>query len=317
MFHEPFWVFYRGDGTLGRIGDLKGKRIAIGPEGSGTRVLALGLLKANGLADGAAVLSPLTNAAAADALGKGDLDVVFLAMATESPLIKRLLTSPDIKVMSLSQADAYAKLYPFLSKLTLPQGVIDLVGNVPATDVHLLGPDAALVVRDDLHPAIVELLAEAAQTIHGGPGLFQKAGDFPTRVDPEFEMASEAERLYKQGPGFLRRYLPFWLANQAQRLFVMLVPILGIILPLSRIVPAAFRWRVRQRILTWYTALKNLERRIASASADESHPEFTDELNRIEGAVRKLPVPVGFAEQLYNLRSHIALVRNQIAAAKA
>ena len=313
VFHEPLWVFYRGD-TIDKLGQLKGKRIAVGAEGSGTRVLAMALLQANEISEGTAVLSPLTAQPAADALKAGLLDAVFLALAPQAPLIQQLLRSSDFKLMNFSQADAYAKLYPYLAKLTLPQGVIDLVANIPAQDVTLVAPTAVLVAREDVHPAIVALLAEAAQDVHGKVSLFAKPGEFPTATDPDFNMDADALRFYKSGPTFWKRIFPFWIANLVERLVVFLVPLLTILLPLSKAVPALYRWRVRQRMLVRYKQMKGIEARVADLPIGASTAGVVSELDALEEAVSRMPVPTQFSEQYYDLRSHLTHVRQRLAA---
>ena len=313
VFHEPLWVFYRGE-TIDRLGLLKGKRIAVGAEGSGTRVLSMALLAANAISQTTATLSPLTAQPAVDAMMAGQIDAVFLALAPQAPLIQTLLRSRDIKLMSFSQAEAYTKIFPYLARLTLPQGVIDLVANIPAQDMVLVAPTAALVVRGDLHPAIVALLAEAAQEVHGKIGLFNKAGEFPSQTDPDFEMDGDALLFYKSGPTFWKRFLPFWLANFAERLVVLLVPVLTVLLPLSKAVPAIYRWRIRQRLLQRYRQMKDIEARVAELPRDASTIAIRAELDQLEEAVAATRVPIQFSEQYYDLRDHLDQVRQRLAA---
>lgn len=311
VFHEPLWVFYRG-AAIERLSQLAGRRIAVGPEGSGTRPLALAMLGANKVSEGTATLLPATGAAAVEALRKGEVDAVFLVQAPEAPLVQQLLRAEDVKLLSFPQAEAYTKLFPYLARVVLPQGVIDLVGNLPARDIELVAPTAALVVRDDTHPAIVSLLAEAAQEVHGRAGLFNKAGEFPTAHDPAFEMSADAQRYYKQGAGGLRRVLPFWLANFVERMAIMLVPALTVLLPLVKVVPWLYRWRIRQRLFYWYRQLRQLEERVVSVTGGESVAKLKLELDEIDQSVSLVPAPIEFAEQFYNLRSHVELVRQRL-----
>ena len=313
VFYEPLWVFYRGPAAT-MLHELEGKRLAVGARGSGTRVLTEELLKASGITAANATLLPLTGQQAADALNKGDVAAVFLALSVQAPLIQELMRSKDVGLMSFSQADALTRLYPYLARVTLPRGVIDIRANIPAQDVTLVAPKAALVVRNSLHPAIIALLAEAAQEVHGKNGLLGPAGEFPTLTDPEFEMDSDALRYYKSGPTFWKRILPFWLANMAERALVFLVPLLTILIPLVKILPVVYRWRFRQRLLRWYTRLKEVEQRVAELPRGVvSDPkELHAELDDIDDAVSRVPVPIQFAEQFYNMREHLDLVRGRL-----
>ncbi len=315
VFHEPLWIFYRGP-TTDRLADLAGKRIAVGGDGSGTRALANDILKAARVTASNATLLPLTGQPAVAALRKGEIDVVFLALAPQAPLIQELVTDTSIKLMSLAQAEALTKVFPYLARLTLPQGVFDIAANIPDRDISMVAPQAALVVHNELHAAIIALLSEAAQEVHGKGSLFAKTGEFPTHTDPAFEMDPDALRYYKSGPTFWKRILPYWIANLVERAVVFLVPLLTVLIPLVRILPALYKWRFRQRLLHWYTRLKEVEDHVAQL---EPGPETAGEmsqihrqLDEIDDAVGRLPVPIQFAEQFYNLRTHLDLVRERL-----
>jgi TRAP transporter TAXI family solute receptor len=312
LFHEPLWIFYRGAETLDRLPQLAGKRLAIGPEGSGTRQLATELLTPSGVSATTATLLPLSGGDAVTALKDGRVDAVFLVVAAEAPMVQALLREPEIRVMSLVQAEAYTRLFPYLSRLVLPQGVVDLVKNVPPADVVLLAPSAVLVVRQDLHPALTSLLAQAASEVHQPPSLFARAAEFPKTADPEFQVADSALRFYKNGAPFLQRYLPFWLANFVERMIVLAVPLATIAIPLFKFLPWLYKWRVRQRMLKWYAALKRVESRLEAQPSPSQITALTDDVERIEDEVNDSPVPLGFSEQFYNLRAHIDLVRQRL-----
>ena len=314
MFIEPMWIFYRSAETIDRIGQLKGLRIAVGSEGSGTRHLAMTLLGAANVSGENTTLLPITNQPAVDALIAGQADAAMLTLAPEAPLLQALLHDQTIKLMSLSQANALSRIYPYLVRVTLPQGVIDLERNIPSKDVELVAPVAALVAREDLHPALVEQLAQAAAAIHSGPNLLTKAGEFPRAVDPEFQMSADAERFYKNGKPFLQRYMPFWMANFLQRLILMLIPLATIALPLMRGIPALMKWRVQRKLTYWYQRLGRLEAGIGNRkTSDGPVPiEQSRELSAITDGVSAFRVPRAYAEQYFNLRGHIDMVRARL-----
>lgn len=312
LFHEPLWIFYRGAETLDRLAQLTDKRLAVGPDGSGTRHLVVQLLAPSGVTHASATFLPLSGAAAIAALKEGGVDVVFLVAAVEAPQVQTLLRDPDVRIMSLLQAEAYTRLFPYLTRLVLPQGVVDLVKNVPPADVALLAPSAVLVVRQEMHPALTSLLAQAASEVHQAPSLFAKASEFPKTADPEFPVADSALRFYKNGAPFLQRYLPFWLANFVERMIVLGLPLATIAIPLFKVVPGLYKWRVRQRMLRWYAALKAVESRLDAQPSPGQIAQLTADVELIEDEVNDSPVPLGFSEQFYNLRSHIDLVRQRL-----
>lgn len=312
VFLEPVWVFYRSSETIERLSQLKGKRIAVGPEGSGTRALAEALLKPNDVAGGGTTLLPLATAPAVEALGKGEADAIFLVLAPEAPAIQSLLRDNRFRLMSFPQAEAYTRIFPYLSKVVLPQGVVDLVRNIPEQDVTMVAASAALIARADLHPALIGLLVEAAQSAHAGGNLFTRAGEFPKSVDPEFPMSEDAERFYKSGQSVLKRILPFWLATFVERMIVMIVPIAGILIPLIKVVPRLYQWRIKRRIFYWYEQLKQLEGRVNRDVTLSRIEAYRAESDRIEAAVMVIPMPIYYSEQLFNLRSAVGLVRQRI-----
>jgi hypothetical protein len=250
--------------------------------------------------------------AAAEALKKGEADAVFVVGAAQSGAVWSLLYSEGVKLMSFSLADAYTRRFPYLSKVMLPQGGIDLMRNLPARDVTLVAPVATLVAREDTHPALIDLLLQAAAEVHGGAGLFQLPGEFPKPTQVDFPLSREAERYYRSGKPFLQRYLPFWAATLVDRLVVMLVPIIAVLIPLLRFAPYLYSWRVRRRIYRWYGELKFLENEIESDPGALTQAEWLARLERIDRGVEHIRTPLAYSDQLYTLRSHIGLVRESV-----
>ena len=309
LFYEPVWVFYRGDKPLTRLTDLRGKRLAIGQEGSGIRQLAQQLLEANEIPP-SQHLVPLSGLTAAEALQQGRIDAAFIIAAENAPVVQVLLRSPGIKVMSFAQAGAYQRRFPFLTKLTFPQGVADLVRNFPPDDIKLLAPTANLIVRADLHPALQSLLLQAASEVHGKSGFFQDAGEFPAYKDPLLPLSPDAARYFKSGPSFLQRYLPFWLAVLVDRLIVMLVPIFALLIPLLRVAPAIYTWRVRSKVFRCYGELKFLEDDLKHHFDPAKLADYRNRLDALDDEAAQLHVPLGFTDLVYTLREHVNLVRH-------
>lgn len=319
VFHEPLWVFYRGAETIDKLSQLKGKRILVGPAGGGTHNLAVRLLAASKVtADNSTFIDTLSLPDYVDALDQDKADAGFLVLAPDARTVQRLLALPSVRLMSFAQSEGLTRLFPFLQRATLPQGVVDFDNANPPDDISMVTTTAAVLVRDDLHPALVNLLTQAVTEVHGGVvqgplAMFQKVGEFPQLADPEFPVAPDATRVYKSGPPILQRYMPFWLANLFERLILMLVPALTIVLPLMKVIPAIYRWRIRRRILYWYGELKALERNIYAQPGRDRLAAHRDEIDRIDDAVSHIRVPLAFSDQLYNLRSHIDIIRQRLA----
>jgi TRAP-type uncharacterized transport system substrate-binding protein len=312
--YVPLVVFYVGKKPLGRLSQLAGQRIAIGPQGSGTRLLALTLLKINGIVPGGTTrLVDAGGDAAAAGLANGTLDAAFLmGDSATPPTLSKLIRTPGIRLMDFSQAAAYARRFGYLTELQLPQGVFDFATNLPEHTIHLIAPTAELVARDTLHPALSDLLIDAAQQVHGQAGVLQHAGEFPAPLPHEYRISDDAARYYKSGKSFLYRNFPFWLASLVSRLLVIVVPIVVLLVPGLRLVPAVYSWRIKSRIYRWYGALLELERGIFAADDDAGHAAMLAQLDEIEVAVNRMKVPLAFANQFYVLREHIALVRRRL-----
>jgi len=322
VFYEPLWFFYRG-GLPGGNSDvrlmkgrtmeyLRGRRIAIGPEGSGTRALALELLARNGIDKSFAQLLSLSHREAGEKLLRGEIDAAFMMTSWDAPVVQRLISDENIGLASFPRADAYVALYPFLNKLTVPAGVGNMAKNRPPNDVTLFAPKASLVVRRDLHPAIQYVLLDAAQRIHSGPGIFQKSGQFPAAEAVDLPLSENAVHFYKSGRPFLQRHLPFWLAVMIERLLILLIPLLGVIYPLFRIMPALYAFEIRWRINRLYGELRFFEKELESRSAGRSAGDLHERLDQLEGKASHLHVPLYYANLLYMLRMHIAVVRERI-----
>ncbi|MBK8120592.1 MAG: ABC transporter substrate-binding protein [Sulfuritalea sp.] len=314
FYHEPLWIFYREAAVQGgdRLLDLKGKRVAIGGAGSGTRHLAMELLAANGVDASNTQLIEAGGLGLLGRLRKNEIDAIFAVGPTQSALVWSLLYTPGVRLMNLTHAEAYTRLFPHLARLVLPRGAIDLARDFPPHDIQMVSPMATLLVREDTHPALIGLLMQAASEVHGEPGVFQKPREFPRVGHNEFPLSSEAERYYKSGKPFLQRYLPFWAATLIDRMVVMLVPLLAVLLPLFKFAPQIYGWRVRSRIYRRYGELKFLENEINEDPGRHTRAEWLEKLDLIEKDASNIRTPLTFTDILYTLRGHIDLVRDMI-----
>jgi TRAP transporter TAXI family solute receptor len=313
LAYTPLWIFYRADSIYDDLTDLKGKRIAIGPEGSGVRLYSLKLLGLAGVTGPPAELLDLSYAAAKQALLGGKVDALMMFGSPDNRMVEELLCAQGIKLMSLGQAEAYARRLPDLSHVVLPRGVIDPGRRYPLSDVHLLSPTTSLIVRKDLHPALVYLLLKASVEIHGGSTLVNRAGEFPTLTKVDDPISEQAQRFYKSGGSWLYAYLPYWAATFAERLILILIPLGVIIVPLIGLAPWIYSWRNRSKYYPLYRELRKLEKEILEgvpAAADfEAHRA---RLDRIDRDASGLHTSVAFYDELFILKEHIQIVRTKL-----
>jgi uncharacterized protein len=323
LYREPLWIFYRGEKRLERLSQLDGKRIGVGPTGSGTRAIAMRLLAANGLIESRsepksskgnsrALLVEGSVMDAATALRKGELDAAFFVAAFETDYIQALLKDNRVKLLNFDQHEAYRRRFRFLAPVTVPAGMVNLGQNLPGQDVSLLAPTAMLVVRKDFHPALVPLLLTTATHIHGNGDELSDPGEFPSGSYCDFPVNEEAKRFYKSGQPVLQRLLPFWLASLADRAKVMLIPLVMLMMPLLRAAPPLLRWRTRRKIYLWYSDLRDIDQKLA---AGLSGPELDQEIARlkeIEHQVAYVDVPLSYMEEFYHLRLHLEMLQQEL-----
>jgi TRAP transporter TAXI family solute receptor len=317
LFYEPLWVFARAPKPPRRLVELAGKRIAVGAVGSGTRHLALELLAANGLADGdghGTATVDLGGDSAAEALSRGDVEAAFFVSANPPPAVRALPDVPGIHLLSFELAEAYTRRFRHLAKVVLPEGVLDFAANIPPENILLLSPVATLIAREDAHPALIDLVMQAATHIHGGPGLFEAQGQFPSELNLDFPLSPESERYFKSGLRFLRRILPFWAATAVERLWVLILPVVTIMVPLLRIGPPTYRWQSRRWISRSYRALRGIEARLHAADERtnaEERAAALEALDRLQNNVAQIKTQPSNADALYEIRLHIDFVRRR------
>ncbi|HKU85057.1 MAG TPA: TAXI family TRAP transporter solute-binding subunit [Casimicrobiaceae bacterium] len=318
LYFEPLWVFYRDTRLLTKLTELAGKRLAIGVPGSGTRALAVRVLAANGIT--AADRTSLRGTAIVDAgdedalaaLRAGSVDAILLVGSAQTPAIAEALRDPAIALLSFDRADAYPRRFDFLTRLVLPPGTVDFAAEIPREDVKLIATEAMLASRSDLHPALAQVMLDAARQVHGGQGMFEAAGEFPNVTHVDLPVSPDADRHMRFGPSFVHRYLPFWLATVVERTIVLVVPLLVLLVPLFNHLPQLLRWRIRRRIFRWYGELVLLERAIDTHAGAAHLAQWERDLDRIERAVTNIRTPPSYASEVYQLRTHVALVRRTL-----
>ena len=308
--YQPLMIFYRGKSRK-LLSEFKGCRLDIGEQGSGPRALAQVLLKANGFApDDGTIYADIPAGDSVRALLENRIDAIFLmGDSTSTKVMRKLLHTPDIHLFNFVQADGYTRRIKYLNKLELPRGVLDLGRDIPDEDMYLIGPTVELVARKNLHPALSDLLLEAAREVNGKAGLFKKNGEFPSPLEHEFRISPDALRYYASGKSFLYRTFPFWMASYIARALAVILPVALLLIPALKITPTVYRWRIESRIYRWYRALLEVEREAADPLKRE---EAFRKLDRIEHTVSNITVPASSGNLFYELRGNIGFVRERL-----
>jgi len=310
IFNVPFWVFYSAGQPLESLTQLKGRRIAVGPEGSGARYVAERVLSRANIDTKTATLLPLAGDSAVEALNKGAADAVLLVGGSDAPSVESLLNNSNVRLMNFSSADAFTRVFPDLVQLVLPKGVVRLDPLIPTDDITLVGTTAKVLIRDDLHPAIVQLLAQTLKEEHSGPGLFQRSGEFPSINDPEYAVSPVAIEFYKNGPSLLLRYLPLSMTAYVQRLIAFLVATLAIFFPVFGFAPRLYGWFVRQRFRQLYRQLRVIESSLRAGLTPSEAETLQAELANIERAT--MTVPMRHSDLYFMLRYHLDQARSRL-----
>ena len=318
LFVEPLWLFYREarareqhrSGTVNTLADLRGWRVNVGTAGSGVPRLFDTLLDANRLSPRDLRLSQLDQTPATVAFLNGEIDALVFASAPESLIVQMLLQSPGVKLLDFPQSEAYSRRFAYLTPVVLPQGVVDLARNIPARSTRLVAPTTGLIAQADTHPAVLQLFAQTAVTLHGGAGWFSRSREYPNLQHAELPVADEARRAFTGGVPFLQRHLPFWLANLIERMWLALGLVLALALPLSRVVPPLYTFRIRSRVFRWYAELREIEHLGEEPGRDAG--ELIERLDALDAKVEKVVVPLSYTDELYALRGNIQLVRQRL-----
>lgn len=312
LAYTPLWVFYTGTEILDDLSQLKGKRIVIGPQGSGIQQFASELLKFADVSAPPAVLYEFQYSAATQALKKGRVDVVMVFGPTDHPVVVELLHTKGVKLMNLSQAEAYTRFFPDLYHVVLPKGVINPANRYPPFDVHLISPTTNLIVRKNLHPALIYLLLKASVEIHGGAGWVNRAGEFPSIRKQDDPISDQAQRFHKSGGSVLYEYLPFWMGTFVDRMILILVPLGVVLIPLIGVLPWIYTWRNRSKYYRVYHELRNIEKEITRHMQPEDVKRIQEKLDGIDEALSGIRVSVAFLDEVFTLKEHIHIVKKKL-----
>jgi uncharacterized protein len=313
--YEPLWVFYRNKQVITRFSELLGKRLAIGREGTGTKLLATRLLNADGVNADNTKLQAIGRDEAAAQLLAGKIDAVFFIGEPDSTVVQQLAGDAQVRILNLDQTAAIVRHFPYLHELTIPHGLIDLRRNLPAQDLTLLATTTTLAARESVHPALISLLMKAMHETHSDAGLLHAANEFPSPKDVDLELSKDASHYYKSGPPLLQRYLPFWLATLVDRAALVLIPLLAVLVPLIRAILQIYNWRIRRRIYRWYGELSFLETQLRDKPEAADITAAVKQLDQIEEKIQRAKLPLTFTEHVYVLKEHIDFVRRRIRSA--
>jgi len=313
--HQIFWLFYPTGETITDLTQFRGKRIGLGAEGSGDRTVCEKILAVAGITYDNTTLVTVPSEHVINNLDSGGIDAVFRTFSPDSPILHTLLRGPQYRLMNFSEAEALTRIFPYLVRLVLPRGAIDLQRKLPTADTTLVATTNVLMVRKGVHPAIVDLLAIAISQAHSSPGLFHKVGEFPTETDPEYPMSQGARDFYKNGPSFLNWYLPFWMTNYAQRVIAVLVAVIAIVVPVFNYVPKLFLWFIHDRVRRLYRRLRIVDNALLAGVGASEMKALQTELESIVRAANI--VPMRSSELFFELKSHIDRTRGNFASAEA
>lgn len=312
LYYQPVWIFCRCKTDTTHLSTLKGKRIGIGYLGNGTHTLASMLLAESGIHASNAKLVAIGGEEAAAALKAGKLDVALFVDVANSSIIREMASDKRLRLLSMDTAEAFSRKFAFMHHLVLPEGAIDLARNIPNHDVHLVAPTATLVVKENMHPALVYLMMKVIAEVHGGPSLLNSKGEFPSAKDTDFPLSTQALNFYKSGLPIIDKYLPFWAATFVNRTLIVILPLLALLIPLTKIIPMVYVWLVKRKLFRYYGELRFLDTQLQEIKTAEDLQDCLEKLNEIEVKVVNVKLPVPFSQYAYELRAHIELVRSKL-----
>jgi TRAP transporter TAXI family solute receptor len=316
LFLEPVWVFTRKQKTIKRFSELKGKRVAVGAPGSGTYLLAMQLLSAAGITQSNATLIQGDPAQTIALLSQGKIDAAFFVASPEAPFIQSLLLKPTIELLNFDRAPAYGRVFPFLTPVTLGEGMLDLRRNIPSHDTTLVAASANLAAGRDLNASLIPALLKAITEVHQAGGVLEKKRQFPSVDFVDLPLNEDARRYIKNGPSFLFRWLPYGTAVLMDRLKILILPFLALI-PLFRIAPPLYNWRVRRKIYSWYAAVREIDSMVQKGVSAADAERAISRLKKLEREVASVSVPLSYTGELYHLRLHIGFLQEKLVESRA
>ena len=310
LFLEAVWVFAPRISPVHRLNELEGKRVAVGPMGSGTQLLAKQLLGVNGVSESNATFIHTETADLMPLLLRGELDAAIVVASAEAPIVRTLAAQPQLELLDLERTGAYGRVFSFLDPVTLDEGVLNLERNIPPGDTRLVATAASLAARKDLHPALIPALLDAATRVHQAGGLLEEERQFPSANLIDLPMNEDASRYIRNGPSFLYRWLPYGTAVVLDRLKVLLLPLVALLLPLVRVAPPLYQWRVRSRVYRWYATVRDIDLAISSKAPDVA--SLRSRLLALESDVASVSVPLAYTGELYHLRLHVHFLQEEL-----
>ena len=313
----PLWLFYRGRQFTGSdaVSHFKGKPIAIGLEGSGTEMLLTRILAMRGIsiAKDAANFHRLSHAEAKQALLAGQIDAMAIVDGFESPTIQDILAHPEIHIFDFAYAEAYVKRMPYLAMVMIPRGSLNLVKLDPPNDIHMIASTITLLVEKTMHPALQHLFLQAAVSVgQESESFFDRADLFPAYIDKSIPLSPVAERYYDKGAPWLTGYVPFWVVNYVDRMWLLALGVFAVVLPLFRLVPNYRLFRSRQLISDAYDELKLIEDRMYAATSIEQLNYLLERLNQLDGELENVWVSSDETNRFYTMKNALGLVRREI-----
>jgi TRAP transporter TAXI family solute receptor len=311
IYLEPLWVFYIGD-EVDSVAALKGKRVSVGPERSGTEAISRLVLKAHGIEQQTTVKN-LTNADAQKGLKDGTLDAAMIVGSYEDPVVKALLRDKGIKLMSFKRDIAYNRTFAYLTPVKVAAGLLDLRDDIPPKDIVLLAPAAMLVCREDLHPRVVEQILKAAQGIHQQGNLLDGPKAFPNLEALDLPPHEAAETYMKSGESFLSRVLPYWAVRLVVQLKIFLLPVILVWIPAFKLLPMLYQMRINALLKRHYTELREAETLLVQSETPEELRRRLHELDALRKSMERISrkVPGLYQKEVYHWRLHVSLVRNE------
>ncbi|MDP3813641.1 TAXI family TRAP transporter solute-binding subunit [Pseudomonas sp.] len=318
MYREPLWLFTGRKVKFQRLADLTKLRLAIGGEDSGTQAVTAALFAANRIepAQYPKRWQQLGGSRAADALIAGDLDAAFFVGPAENPLIQRLAAESKLRLVSLRRTEAYLARLPYLSRLEVGEGMLDMAQNTPNRDIVTLGPVATLVAGEAFHPSLTPLILEAAKTVLKNGSLLDPAGSYPAKPPLSLNTLAEADYYYAKGLPILQRYLPFRIASLADRYIILAIPLLVLLFPLFKAIGPIYQWRIRARIYRWYKHLREIDQLLYKGKLPGDLDAEIARLERLEDELARVEVPLSYSSELYELHMHLRYMIERLTAYK-
>lgn len=316
--YDPVWIFYRKDRIphLESPRDLANYRVSMGPHGSGSYEIGKILMDVYGIqVEGNDHFISDEFEVSHQRFMDGKTDALIMVATVLDPIVQDILRTPAVELYSFSNADAFDKRFNSFEAVRLPAGSVSIYPQIPARDVSLVATTTSVVVKKDMHPDLqLAFLMTMKQINRSAQNLFfAKRNEFPAYMDPVVPISPVAARFYDYGPPETMRYLPFWIAGFVDRAWLLLLGLVAVFYPLSKLNLHIRKLRFVVHERPFYEELLEIDEMLSMRKLTQEEKDAVwNRLTTINKHAVRHGIPIGEEPHYFDLVNAIYLLRRKL-----